>query len=95
QSWNRHQTLKVDRISHQSLAVRNGLELPRVRNQALCSLCQMPVLPEQHQVLNQFEIPLVESEEDPASLQEIPPENFELWVRPQVASSQTSPPLPS
>nr|GFA81196.1 hypothetical protein [Tanacetum cinerariifolium] len=29
QSWNRHSTLKVDRISHQSLAVGNG-SLPLV-----------------------------------------------------------------
>nr|GFC41579.1 hypothetical protein [Tanacetum cinerariifolium] len=37
---------------------------------------KVPMLPvqHQHQVLNQFEIPLVESEEDPASPQEI----FEL-----------------
>nr|GFA90714.1 hypothetical protein [Tanacetum cinerariifolium] len=34
----------------------------------------------QHQVLNQFEIPLVKSEEDPTSPQEIPQENFELLV---------------
>nr|GFB91628.1 hypothetical protein [Tanacetum cinerariifolium] len=56
---------------------------------------KVPVLPEQHQVLNQFEIPLVESEEDPASPQEIPRENSELWVRLQVTSSPTCPPLPS
>nr|GEV98112.1 hypothetical protein [Tanacetum cinerariifolium] len=43
--------------------------------------------------LNQFEILLVESEEDPASLQEIPRENLELQVRPQVASPSTCPPL--
>nr|GFB71558.1 hypothetical protein [Tanacetum cinerariifolium] len=43
---------------------------------------KVPVLPVWHQVLNQFEIPLVESEEDPASPQEIPRENFELWIAP-------------
>nr|GFC72767.1 hypothetical protein [Tanacetum cinerariifolium] len=66
------------------------LELPRK-----APVNKVPVLPAQHQVLNQFEIPLVESEEDPASPQEIPRENFKLWARPQVASSPTCPPLPS
>ncbi|GJY09473.1 hypothetical protein Tco_0377658 [Tanacetum coccineum] len=49
----------------------------------------------QHQVPNQFETPLVESEEDPASLQEILQESLKLLVRPQVASSPTclQPPL--
>nr|GFC48086.1 hypothetical protein [Tanacetum cinerariifolium] len=56
---------------------------------------KVPVLQVQHQVLNQFKIPLVKSEEDPASPREIPWENFELWVRPQVTSSLTCPPLPS
>ncbi|GJU93610.1 hypothetical protein Tco_1318366 [Tanacetum coccineum] len=44
---------------------------------------------EQHQVPNQFETPLVESEEDPASPQEILQESLKLLVRPQVASSPT------
>ncbi|GJW43940.1 hypothetical protein Tco_0072739 [Tanacetum coccineum] len=38
---------------------------------------------------NQFETPLVELEEDPASPQEILRESLELLVRPQVASSLT------
>ncbi|GKG45267.1 hypothetical protein Tco_0495345, partial [Tanacetum coccineum] len=42
-----------------------------------------------HQVPNQFETPLVESEEDSASLQEILQESLELSARPQVASSTT------
>nr|GFD56782.1 hypothetical protein [Tanacetum cinerariifolium] len=45
-------------------------------------------------VLYQFEILLVESEEDPTSLQEIPRENLELHVRPSVASPSTCHPLP-
>nr|GFC75137.1 hypothetical protein [Tanacetum cinerariifolium] len=58
-------------------------------NSFMAPVDKVPVLPVHHQVLNQFEIPLVESVEDPASPQEIPQENFELWVRPQVASSST------
>ncbi|GKG27960.1 hypothetical protein Tco_0406287, partial [Tanacetum coccineum] len=49
----------------------------------------VPVLQVQHRVPNQFEIPLVESEEDSASPQEILQESFKLLVRPQVASSPT------
>nr|GFA16376.1 hypothetical protein [Tanacetum cinerariifolium] len=98
QSWNRHWTLEVDRISHQSLAVGNGslppcqiapLVVPPTLSSQKAPVYKVPVLPVQHQVLNQFEIPLVESEEDPESPQEIPQETFELWVRPQVASSLT------
>ncbi|GJR37374.1 hypothetical protein Tco_1213058 [Tanacetum coccineum] len=37
---------------------------------------KVPVLQVQHQVSNRFGIPLVESEGDPASLQEILQENF-------------------
>ncbi|GJV50460.1 hypothetical protein Tco_1440672 [Tanacetum coccineum] len=40
-----------------------------------------------HQVPNQFETPLVESEEDPASPQEILRESLELLVHSQVTSS--------
>ncbi|GKA33435.1 hypothetical protein Tco_0719864 [Tanacetum coccineum] len=49
----------------------------------------------QHLVPNQFGTPLVKSEEDPASLQEILQENLEEWVHPQVASPPTCllPPL--
>nr|GFB13849.1 reverse transcriptase domain-containing protein [Tanacetum cinerariifolium] len=49
-----------------------GLELPRA------PVDKVPVLRVQYHVLNQFEVPLVESEEDPTSPQEIPHENFEL-----------------
>nr|GFC79518.1 hypothetical protein [Tanacetum cinerariifolium] len=55
---------------------------------------KVPVLLEQHQVLYQFEILLVESEEDQESLSEIPRENLKLQVRPPVASPSTCPPLP-
>ncbi|GJY81009.1 hypothetical protein Tco_0493760 [Tanacetum coccineum] len=48
---------------------------------------KVPVLQVQHQVPNQFETPLVESEEDPASPQEILRESLELLVRSQVTSS--------
>nr|GFC63358.1 hypothetical protein [Tanacetum cinerariifolium] len=68
--------------------------LPTLSSQKM-PVDKVPVLPEQHQVLNRFEIPLVELEEDLAIPQEIPRENFELWVRPQVTSSPTCPPLPS
>ncbi|GJZ66404.1 hypothetical protein Tco_0623100 [Tanacetum coccineum] len=50
---------------------------------------KVPVLQVQHQVPNQFETPLVESEEDPASPQEILQESLKLLARPQVASSLT------
>nr|GFA43309.1 hypothetical protein [Tanacetum cinerariifolium] len=69
--------------------------VPPTLSSQKASVDKVPVLPVQHQVLNQFEIPLVESEEDPASPQEIPQENFELWVRPQVASSPSCPQPPS
>ncbi|GKG22548.1 hypothetical protein Tco_0387851, partial [Tanacetum coccineum] len=48
---------------------------------------KVPVLQVQHQVPNQFQILLVESEEDPASLQEILQESLELWVRLQTLKS--------
>ncbi|GJX63372.1 hypothetical protein Tco_0296272, partial [Tanacetum coccineum] len=50
---------------------------------------KVPVLQVQHQVPIQFETPLVESEEDPTSLQEILRENIKQWVHPQVASPST------
>nr|GFC36231.1 hypothetical protein [Tanacetum cinerariifolium] len=65
------------------------LVVPPTLSSQKASIDKVPVLPEKHQVLNQFKIPLVESEEDPVIPQEIPRENFELWVRPQVASSST------
>ncbi|GJY43529.1 hypothetical protein Tco_0431742 [Tanacetum coccineum] len=56
---------------------------------------KVPVLQVQHQVPNQFETPLVESEEDPASPQGIHQENLKLLAHLQVASSPTclQPPL--
>nr|GFC91966.1 hypothetical protein [Tanacetum cinerariifolium] len=71
------------------------LAVPPTLSSQKAPIDKVPVLPEQHQVLNQFEIPLVGSEEDPASLQEIPRENLKLWVRLQVASPPTCPLLPS
>nr|GEW11538.1 reverse transcriptase domain-containing protein [Tanacetum cinerariifolium] len=71
------------------------LAVPPTLSFQKASVDRVPVLPVQHQVLNQFKIPLVESKEDLASPQEILQENFELWVRPQVASSPTCHPLPS
>ncbi|GKF14286.1 hypothetical protein Tco_0055748, partial [Tanacetum coccineum] len=47
------------------------------------------VLQVQHQALNRFGIPLVESVEGPTILQEILQENLERLVRPQVASPLT------
>ncbi|GKC29787.1 hypothetical protein Tco_1037081 [Tanacetum coccineum] len=61
--------------------------VPRVPRKA--PMDKVPVLQAQHQVPNQFETPLVESEEDPASPQEILQESLKLLVRPQVASSPT------
>nr|GFB35690.1 putative reverse transcriptase domain-containing protein [Tanacetum cinerariifolium] len=69
------------------------LAVPPILSFRKAPVDKVPVLLVQHQVLNQFEIPLVESEEDPISPQEIPRENLKLWVRPQVASSPTSVPL--
>nr|GEX18710.1 hypothetical protein [Tanacetum cinerariifolium] len=63
-----------------NLAEIAPLAVPPTLSSQKASVDKVPVLPEQHQVLNQFEIPLVELEEDPASLQEIPRENFKLWV---------------
>nr|GEY83519.1 hypothetical protein [Tanacetum cinerariifolium] len=56
------------------------LVVPKTLSSQKALIDKVPVLPEQHQVLNQFEIPLVESEEDPVIPREIPRENFELWA---------------
>nr|GFD26311.1 hypothetical protein [Tanacetum cinerariifolium] len=71
------------------------LTVPPTPSSQKAPIDKVPVLLEQHPVLNRFEILLVESEEDPASLQEIPRENLKLQVRPQVASPSTCPPVPS
>ncbi|GKF29451.1 hypothetical protein Tco_0095793 [Tanacetum coccineum] len=55
---------------------------------------KVSVLQLQHQVSDRFEIPLVESEEDPASPLGIHQENLKLSVHPQVASSPTCLPSP-
>ncbi|GJU59243.1 hypothetical protein Tco_1237009 [Tanacetum coccineum] len=56
---------------------------------------KVPVLQVQHQVPNQFETPLIKSEEDPTSPQEILQESLKLLARPpKSASSPTYLQLP-
>ncbi|GJS36403.1 hypothetical protein Tco_0534785 [Tanacetum coccineum] len=96
----RHSTLGVDQINHQFLGADNGSStlvylIPALSvGQIILSFQKAPIdkvpVPQvQHQVPYQFKTPLVESEEDPASLQEILQESIELLVRSQVVSSLT------
>ncbi|GJX07552.1 hypothetical protein Tco_0195484 [Tanacetum coccineum] len=99
-SSSRHSTLDADQINHQSLRADKRVLNDSLFNSTLSAgpailssrtelIDKVPVLQVQHQVSNRFEIPLVRSVEDPASLWEILWENIKQFARPQVASSLT------
>ncbi|GKD34697.1 hypothetical protein Tco_1250206 [Tanacetum coccineum] len=78
-SLSRHSTLEADQINHQFSGADNGSSplvysilalsvAPTTLSFRKALIDKVPVLQVQHQVPNQFKTPLVESEEDPASL---------------------------
>ncbi|GJU86624.1 hypothetical protein Tco_1294170 [Tanacetum coccineum] len=85
-SSNKHWILVVDQINHQSLGEDNdsspsAYSIPGIAPKTLSFqkelIDRVLVLQVQHQASNRFEIPLVESVEDPTNLQEILQENLE------------------
>nr|GEZ57304.1 putative reverse transcriptase domain-containing protein [Tanacetum cinerariifolium] len=96
-SSSRHPTLEVDRINRQFLEADNGYSLlaylipvdPTILSSRMKLYDKAPVLQVQHQVSNQYEIPLVGLVEYPASLREMLWESLEQLVRLQVASPLT------